>query len=389
MRTLAPRISLISAAVLGLLAPCATAHAADGSFRVRGYVHYDVRRYDEELPGSPGDGSETRRFRPIFEYKSDLVSARFMPDLQRDTNQTLDAYLDFTPDAAWDLRVGRFKTPLSLNRLQSSGAVVPMEASVVASMTPNRDNGILLGWDAVPGWRIEAGAFDGAADDVVKGSLDSGVEWVARVVHSRTAGGGKLRLAAGASAGEREGAPGDARLARYRTPGRATWFRYVGDAHADGSTGRAILSADYQRGPLFLQAEAVESRADVRAGATSASLSHHAWEVVGAYTLTGEDRTERGVTPGNWKLPGLELPVAVEVGGHFGHARVDADAFRLGLASTANSGEAYQSAGVSVSFWFPKQWRLTLDYEQGTLDGFGGAADRKERALLARVAVGF
>ena len=47
------------------------------------------------------------------------------------------------------------------------------------------------------------------------------------------------------------------------------------------------------------------------------------------------------------------------------------------------------SAGVSVSLWFPKQWRLTLDYEHGTVEGRAPATDRRERALMARAAIAF
>ena len=162
---------LLSLAV-ALTAPAT--HAADGTFSAGGYVHYDTRHFHQGAFDSTSDGSEVRRVRPQFRYTSDTWSARLMPDLMRDTNQMLDAYVDITPPGAWDLRVGRFKTPLSLNRLQSANALAVMENSVVAAMTPNRDNGVLLGFDA-PGdgdssWRLEAGVFDGAADDEVKGS---------------------------------------------------------------------------------------------------------------------------------------------------------------------------------------------------------------------------
>ena len=133
--------------VLGICSLIANgAYAQDGAFSASGYIHYDVRDFSETV-GTPGESSEMRRVRPVFQYKSSRWSARLMPDLMRDTNQVLDAYIDFTPDAAWDLRVGRFKSPLSLDRLRSINALAQMENSVVASMTSNRDNGVLLGFD--------------------------------------------------------------------------------------------------------------------------------------------------------------------------------------------------------------------------------------------------
>lgn len=379
----------IAAAMIVLLATGA-AHAADGEFSVSGYVHYDVREFYETL-ATTGETSELRRVRPVFQYKTAGWSARFMPDLARETNQALDAYVDVTPGGAWDLRIGRFKSPLSLNRLQSANALALMESSVVATMTPNRDNGVLLGFDSAgeAHWRLELGAFDGATDDQVKGSLDSGVEWGARVLRRQPFASGTLRFGLSASGGEREGEPGDARLSRQRTAGRATWFRYASDAFSDGDTGRIVAFADYHGGPWFVQAEAVRSSESVRMGATGAMLAHHGWELRASRVLTGEDRGERGVLPGNAQIPGLGLPVAVELGMRIGEVHIDEDAFRSGLADPAASGERLRVAGISMGFWFPGKWRLIVEYDDSRVRHPGAFSDTRERVLMARTVIAF
>ena len=364
--------------------------AGEGAFTARGYIHYDLREFSETASTAVGESSELRRVRPIFEYKSPRWSARFMPDLMRETNQTLDAYVDFTPDGPWDLRVGRFKSPLSLNRLQSANALALVENSVVAAMTPNRDNGVLLGYDTrgeAP-WRFEAGLFDGAADDVVKGSLDGDVEWTVRALRTQPIAAGTLRFGAGTSGGRRHGEVGEAELARYRTSGLATWFRYAGDAFSDGDTGRINAFADYHGGPWFAQAEAIRSSETVRLDATRARLSHSGWALRASRVLTGEDRELSGVKPGNQQLPLLGVPVAVELAVHLGAVRIDDDAFRLGLAP-ATSGESMRVAGVSLGLWFPRQWRLTFDYEHTRIDRPGTGVDLHEKVLLTRVALAF
>jgi len=366
------------------------AHADDGTFSVSGYVHYDVRDFSETV-GNPGESSEVRRVRPIFQYKSSSWSARLMPDLMRDTNQMLDAYVDITPDGPWDLRVGRFKSPLSLNRLQSANALALMENSVVAAMTPNRDNGLLFGFDTAGEghWRFEVGAFDGAADDEVRGSVDGDVEWTARVLRTQPVVSGTLRFGVAGSGGERHGEIGDARLSRQRTAGRATWFRYVAPAHSDGDTDRVTAFADYHGGRWFAQAEAIRSRETVRSGTVRAELAHRGWELQASRVLTGEDRGERGVTPGNLRVPGLDIPVAVELGLRVGEVRMDDDAFRLGLADPAGNGERLRAAGVSLGLWFPRQWRVLVDYEHSRVRRPGEATDIHEKALMARVAIAF
>lgn len=366
------------------------ARADDKGFSVGGYVHYDVRDFQERPFDSTRDASDVRRTRPVFQYKSPRWSARFMPDLERETNLALDAYVDITPDAPWDLRIGRFKSPLSVNSLQSSNGLVVMENSVVASMTPNRDNGVLLGIETggESSWRFEAGAFDGAADDEVKGSLDGGAEWTLRLQRKQRVGEGRLRLGIGASGGHREGEPGRPRLGRGRTPGLESWFRYVGQAYSDGTARRAIVSADWQQGPWYVQAEAIRSTETVRVADSRGRSGRGGWELQASRVLTGEDRGIDSVKPANLRVPGLDLPVAVELGARVAGVRVDDDAFERGFADPVASGDRLRSAGVSLALWFPKQWRLQVDYERSRI-GYRGGADATERVLLARAIIAF
>jgi phosphate-selective porin OprO and OprP len=382
--------TLAGTGLLAMLSVIPVAQADDKGFSVSGYAHYDTRDFQERPFATTRDTSDVRRVRPVFQYKSPTWSARFMPDLERETNLALDAYVDITPDASWDLRIGRFKSPLSMNSLQSSNALVVMENSVVAAMTPNRDNGVLLGWETAgdASWRFEAGAFDGAADDEVKSSLDGGAEWTLRAQRRQPLGSGRLRLAIGASGGNRQGEPGDARLARGRTPGLETWFRYVGEAYSDGETSRAIASVDWQQGPWYLQAEAIRSTETVRLADSRGRIGRRGWELQASRVLTGEDRAVDGVKPANLRLPGLDLPVAVEIGVRVAGVRVDDEAFAQGFANPSTSGGRLRSAGVSMALWFPKQWRLQVDYEHSRI-GLREAGDLTEKVLMTRAILAF
>lgn len=367
----------------------AQAGAAEPGFGVRGYLHYDVRDFSHTIDDAPGETSELRRVRPIFEYRGSGWSARFMPDLARETNQALDAYVDVAPGGSWDLRIGRFKSPLSIDRLRSANAIALMENSVVAGMTPNRDNGVLLGIETEGDshWRFEAGAFDGAADDEVKGSTDIGAEWTLRALRTQVLPTGTLRFGVAASGGDRDGDAADPRLARYRTPGRSTWFRYGSGAVADGRTGRIGVFADYHGGPWHAQFEAMQSSETARLAALRERFDHRGWELQAGRVLTGEDRTERGVVPGNARIPGLDLPVAVELTARAGQLRIDGDAFD-GFADPVRSGERLDTYGVALGLWFPKQWRLTLDYERSHIRT-PAAGTLREEALMARMAIAF
>lgn len=378
------------AAASPLLLAATPLSAFAGEFEIGGYAHYYYRDFEDTIASTPGEESEVRRLRPVFEYKGERWSARFMPDLQRETNQALDAYVDITPDANWDLRIGRFKSSPSIDQLKSSNAVAATELSGVAAMTPSRDNGVLFGYGGKDGdrWRYEVGVFDGAADDQVKGSLDSGAEAMARVVGTFPVNDGDLRLGLGATGGEREGEPGEARLARYQTPGRSTWFRYRGDAYADGSAGRVVAFVDYYGGPVYGQIEAARSSETVRLGAERTRLSHRGWEVQAGYVLTGDARTYGGVKPGNFVLPGLDTPVAVELTGRFGRVTVDRDAFDL-VSDPATNGRESQLAGLTLGLWFANKWRLTTEFEVTRVTNAATGVRDTERALIASLVMVF
>lgn len=360
-----------------------------GEFEIGGYVHYYWRDFHDTVSSSTGETSEVRRVRPVFEYRAERWSARFMPDLEREQNKALDAYIDITPDAGWDLRIGRFKSSPSIDQLKSTNAVAATELSGVAAMTPSRDNGILLGLGAKDArWRYEFGVFDGAADDQVKGSLDGGAEGMARFVGTFPAGAGKFRFGLGGTSGRREGEPGQARLARYQTPGRSTWFRYRGDAYADGSTSRLVGFADYYGGPAYAQLEAARSSETVRLDGERTRLSHTGWEAQAGYVLTGDARTYGGVKPGNFVLPGLDLPVAVELTGRVGRVRVDDNAFDFAADPLVNGREA-GLAGLALGFWFPNKWRLTTEFEVTRVTNAATGARDTERAVIANLVMVF
>ncbi len=365
---------------LSLITPALAFAQDDSGFQVSGYAHYYLRDYDE-LAGAAADESELRRFNPVFEYKSSRWSARLMADLMRDTNKLLDAYVGYTSPSGWDLRIGRSKTPLSIDRLKSANAVAVGEASAVAVMASNRDNGIVWGHGGKGerNWRWEAGVVNGAAADEVKGSIDGDYDVLARVVRTTPLAGGSLRAGLAASVGEREGEVSAPGLARYRTPGRASWFRYRSDVVADGRTSHVAAFSDYYHGPGFVQAEWIQASETARGSTVSRHLSHRGWEVQAGYVLTGEKRGFGGVTPAHWEIPGIQLPVAVELAGHVGRIDVDRDAFAAGLANPLTSGQSAQVRGAAVSFWFPKRWRVLVGYDDTRIDIAGPASDLREK----------
>jgi len=157
----------------------------DFQFRLRGYVQSDARFFDAGGTAIPGSSTFLlRRVRPIFEataYK--YFGVRLMPDFGDGKVVLYDAYVDAKPTSAFNVRLGKFKPPIGLERLQSAADVRFVERGLPTSLVPNRDVGVQLSGD-VAGARVAyaIGAFDGVPDAAISdGDLSNGKDVVGRV----------------------------------------------------------------------------------------------------------------------------------------------------------------------------------------------------------------
>jgi len=148
--------------------------SGDFKLKLRGYVQADARVFPNNGGDTGFNNFTLRRVRPIIEgtvYK--YFDYKIMPDFGGGTATIQDAWggINYWPEARF--RAGKFKPPVSLERLQSGADLLFVERSLVQNVTPNRDVGFQLAgdfWDGILGYQI--GAFDG---DIDGGSNDNDV----------------------------------------------------------------------------------------------------------------------------------------------------------------------------------------------------------------------
>ena len=108
-----------------------------------------------------------RRVRPTFSgtvYKD--VDYFFRPDFGQGTTVIYDAYTQFNYFKHADLRVGKFKPPVGLERLQSDDDTSFVERGLPTLLVPSRDIGFQFAGDIVNqrvGYQI--GVFNGVPDN--------------------------------------------------------------------------------------------------------------------------------------------------------------------------------------------------------------------------------
>lgn len=391
-----------------------TASAKDGfslksndgayTFRLRGYVHVDARVFRNDRQDRSVDTLLLRRVRPIFEGTlAKRFAFRIMPDFGGGTTTLQDAWLDWKPSDAVQLRVGKFKAPFGLERLQSATDLSFVERALPTGLAPNRDLGLQLAGSLVGGKLDYAvGLFNGVPDG---GSADSdtndGKDIVARVFFSPWKGTPSalagLSFGLAASQGDQQGSLTSPGLAGYRTAGQQTFFSWradttaAGTVIADGSRTRLSPQATWYVGPFGLLLEAVQSEHEVRRGTTVDTLTHEAWQVSGTWVLTGENASFRWYQPQRAFDRGASDPAKRGWGGVAIVARwnaftADADSFPTFAASSAV--EEATAWALGVDWTLQRQIRLLVDYEVTTFDGLG-AVRPDEKVLFTRFQIGW
>src|SRR5690606_19014399 len=96
----------------------------------------------------------------------------------------VDAYADLRFSPAATVRVGKFTSPVGLERLQSSSSLAAVERALASELLPNRDIGVQLQGEAAGGRLSYAlGVFNGAVDgrDAATTNPDDEFEYAGRL----------------------------------------------------------------------------------------------------------------------------------------------------------------------------------------------------------------
>lgn len=274
------------------------------SLRLRGLVQADYRWYD--AANDPADTFLLRRARLIFEGKfNNLFTYVVQPELAG-TIQILDANVNAALSPAFNVRVGKFKTPVGLEQLQSDPVAFFNERSVATGLTPNRDVGLAVHGDVLNKTvnytvALLNGVPDGGNNVTGGADFDSDKTIAARLfatpfINDKDSFLNGLGVGVAVSAGDYATTSG--RAASYRTDGQQNFFSYDASVVAAGEGLTVSPQGYFYSGPLGILAEYVISSIDVQRPTFGVrEVRNHAYNLSVGYVLTGEASTYRGVTP--------------------------------------------------------------------------------------------
>ena len=393
--------------------------SGDFKLKLRGYLQTQFRDFPSESGDTGTDQIWLRRVRPIVEgtvFK--YFDYKIMPDFGNNTAQLYEAYFDVNYFKPWvALRGGKFKPPLSLERLQSATDLTMVERSISNQLAPNRDTGFQFSGDlyGFANWQI--GVFDGALDNQLNelnATSDFDADFRIFMNPFNDFDIDALKGFGIGFAGDYGSSKVDQNLnvIQYRTPGRATFFKYnVSTASAntisifaDGEHWRTIPQGYYYWGPFGFMGEYIISAQGAQRTRTQtvgktktttvneATFENQGWFVQASYVLTGEDASFRGVTPINPFDPANGRWGAFELAAQGSYLGVDPKAFSLGFAKKPDSTQHASTWGVGVNWYLNKNFKLQADWYHTDFDTpvtFGDKTRDHENVILTQFQIAY
>ena len=369
--------------------------SGDYRLQLRGYVQFDGRFF----PGDEGrlavDNFLLRRVRPIF---AGTVGRHFdfqiTPDFGVGTTVLQDAYLDVKYSPKARVRVGKFKSPVGLERLQSATAISFVERAYPTAIVPNRDVGVMLHGDLAGGVvAYAAGVFDGAPDGgSVDLDLNDGKDVAGRLFLSPFKRGKSalkdLGFGIAGTTGQQSGP-----LPAYKSGGQVSLLTLVSGLTGDGTRNRLSPQLSFYSGPFGLMAEYAWSESWVKkaSAGTRTQFRSEAWQATATFAVTGEPASYSGVRPREGFEPGHGKWGALELAARANGLEVGTEAFREGIVDPAKSVRKAFAWAVGLSWYLNRNVRQVVDFERTTFTGGAeGGADRPaENAFLIRTQVSF
>ncbi len=374
--------------------------------RLSGFLQLDSRTFLDDKEESGQDNFILRRFQPSLEVKLGKVHSFYIMPSFATNPGILDVYVQSQFSNAFNVRVGKFKSPFGLERLQSATALAFNERAFPTNLSPNREIGAqIFGnilWDTT---QYQLGLFSGSVDNSaglrnhVISSNQSGIDFVGRFfsypfnnIQFEFLQG--LGLGVAYSYGTQQGNPhaDSANLPAFRSPGQQTIASYVNGAFADGNRQRISPQLYFHYGPFGILGEYVISQQEIKLDNHIDRVTNEAFQIQLSWVIFNGDAAFQRVRPREpFIMDDLNTWGAVQLVARYSELNLDSNAFTHGLINSDHSVKKAQDFGVGVNWYLNRNIKLQLNYNQTHfVKGADGGVDRpEEKILFSRMQVAF
>lgn len=368
--------------------------AGDFRLQIRGYAQFDGRFFSGDDGALAIDTFTLRRVRPMLQGAlGRYFEFNIMPDFGGGTTVLQDAWLDFKPSPTLRVKVGKYKSPVGLERLQSATAIHFVERAFPTLVVPNRDIGIQLHGELVGGvLAYAAGVFDGAPDGgSVDTDLNDGKDLAGRLFLSPFKRGSSalkdLGLGIAGTTGKQSGP-----LPAYRSGGQVSVITILTGITADGTRTRYSPQLSFYTGRFGLLAEYAQSDSKVKKPDGSRySLKASAWQTVATIALTGDNAAYAGVRPSRPFDPAKGQWGALELSARVHGFELDRASVEAGLVDPEKSVRQIFAWAVGLNWSLTRNVKQVVDFEHVSFEGGaeGGADRESENIVFIRTQLSF
>lgn len=397
-----------------------TLQSADGLnvIHFRGNVSVDDRYFSDSYTPVTADTWLIRRLRPTLEGTlAGTIDFRIMPDFAQGKTILQDGWGDVRIEPWLVFQFGKFKAPVGLERLQLEQFARFIEPSLTADLLPYRDLGFKVGGTIGHGIiTYDVGTFDGTLD---AGSTDGNsvpdydstgkFTWDGRIFARpflptdlaalRGLGFGVAETYV-KNSGINTASTTTSLLASYKTTGQQSMFSYRSDTVVGGGFNNATIAQGIERRvvPQFyyyfrslgLLGEYVDEAQQVQRDITLSSdrfatLRNSAWQIQGAWFLTGEDEGYDSAAPRSDFQFGRGGTGAWELLARYHVLSFDPGAFTDASFSFANPASAPRMAraiGTGANWYLDRNFKIMLDYEVTRFEGGVTGGNRPDERVL-------
>jgi phosphate-selective porin OprO/OprP len=361
-----------------------TIRSKDGNFVL--HIGADLQ-VDNHMFFGAGSAADTdnivlRRVRPtIFGTVYKYVDFFIRPDFGLGTTAVYDAYLQLNYIPWFQVRVGKFKPPVGLERLQGDDDTSFVERGLPTLLVPQRDIGYQIGADLLHRrLSYQVGVFNGVPDSSI--GTDTAVsnhrDYAARLFLTPFQPDEKsllkgLGVGFAASGGNTDGEA----LPSFKTFGQNSFLTFVSGVTPAGHRTRLAPQGYYYLGAFGLFSDYGVNEEGFQKGTVRRNIAFRAYQVEATYILTGEKKGFGSPTPkhpfdplhrhsgGGWG--------AVELAVRVGDWEADKGLYNYGLVSDAVSPRHLHEYIGGVNWYLNRLVRITGDFGNTSFGG-GSAA---------------
>jgi len=366
------------------------ANSGDFVLKVGADIQIDSRSPFSEGSTGLSDSILLRRVRPTFSgtvYK--YVDYYIRPDFGQGTTVIYDAWAELRYFNRFKLRVGKFKPPVGLERLQSDDDTSFSERGLPTLLVPSRDIGFQFSGDLVKGRANYAvGVFNGVPDNSLSDTAPSTHrDYAARVFLTPFATDNEsplrgLGFGVGASSGSVDGQA----LPSYKTFGQNSFLPFAAGVTEAGHRTRLAPQAYYYAGPFGLYTEYGLTQEGLQKSGVRTNVGFRAWQVQASYILTGERKGFTSPTPKRSFDPSHGGYGAWEIAIRAGEFSADQAIYADALASPTNAARIAKERVAAVNWYLNRLFRFSLNYGATR---FGGGNRPEEKVVILRFQINF